>query len=597
MKINDRMAWGFMGGVIGLNEPTEAELLAYIMANFPPNLFIDPEQGIVDSSGNNVTVTVNGSPTQNLTGGLNNRGYIALDGVDDALVSNRVDIGTHAFVFRHNNTSQMLLNVPTSDTGAGDGPKFFKQGFQWNNGSSYYAHLPDSGGTKQGVRTQINAPSSSWRSFLCRGEGYSYNNGRSVFYGKLTAAANTVVTKMFYGCWGRGDGANLANFTQYDLGLSMIWNDELTDDQMYIVHAYLEKRFDSYGAVTYQYKPETLELDVANPIFNGNSFSESTQDQSYAGFVLPEGVSVLKGLDKAMYGFSDGFNSWTDQDIVLDTGGFGEFDEDGVNVSVGFLEAGAYNIIYAGRSSASYEVGLATSNSPLTGYSKNGSNPIITLAAVNSALSKSYTLLYPMSIVKISGTYYLFITALQSGVNACDIVMLSGASLTTLSNPVIKLTQADTPIKDRLLYSQATRDDTGLPPYSAYLTFGGIHKYAGKYIAMVSPSVLFGDELTNARSAIIYAAIADDENFNFKTIGSGVLIDTGGNSTWNKTQSYLPTIIVNQDGEYLTPFVNASNKWVIPFAGLGTTAEAINTKGQTGFAYAPNKRIVKKLLN
>ncbi|HNP06577.1 MAG TPA: hypothetical protein PKN99_03070 [Cyclobacteriaceae bacterium] len=588
------------GGGYQLTAPTEAELLAYIMANFPPDFFLDPEQGIVDSSGNGVTVTTNGSPSVTPTGGLNNRAYIPLNGSDQAVIVDRVDIGTHAFVFRHNNTSQMLLNVPTSNTGTGDGPKFFKQGFQWNNSGGYYAHLPDSGGTKKGVRTHL-ATAASWRNFLCRGEGYSYNNGRSVFNVKLTAVADTSVTKMFYGCWGRGDGANLANFTAYDLGLSMIWSAELTDEQMYIVHAYLEARFNSYGALTYQSKPATLEIEASNPIFNGNSFSESTQDQAYAGGVLPEGAAIFKGLSKDLFGFSSvdpNLLTWTDEDVVLAAGGFGAFDENGINICVPFKIGATYYLIYGGRNSTSqYQIGYATSNSPLTGYTKYESNPIVTLSAINVSLTKSYTLLYPNALAVIDGTYYLFLNALQSGVNACDIVVVSGASLNSLGNAAIILTQADSPVKDRLLYGTGTtRDDTNLPEYSTYCTLTGLHRFAGKFIAQFSVSNIFGDALVNARSAVVFSAISDTIDSGWKTIGSGVLIDTGAAGTWNRTQSYLGGMIVDQDGEFLTPFVNPSGKWIIPFAGLGTTADAINTHGMTGYAYAPNKRIVENLL-
>jgi len=597
------MSWFFKPmGVIGesgevLPALTEQELYAYIMTNFPPDFLLDPEQGIIDSSGKGVVITQNGAPTLNVSGGLNNRGYIAFDGVDDALIINRVDIGTHAFIFRHNNTSQMLLNVPTSDTGTGDGPKFFKAGFQWNNSGGYYAHLPASGGTLKGVRTALGT-SASWRNFLCRGEGYSYNNGRSVFNAKLTATAATTVTKMFYGCWGRGDGANLANFTAYDLGLSMIWNAQLTDHQMYVVNAYLEKRFDSYGRLTYQYKPATIEYEATNPIFNGNINSETTKDQAYSGTVLPEGVAIFKGLAKDLYGFSSvdpNLVMWSDEPAVLTSGSFGQFDESGINIGVMFKEDAVYKILYAGRGSGSiYNIGLATSVSPLSGYTKDATNPVVSISAVNTALSKAYTFMMPNSILKISGTYYLFVNALQSGVNACDIILLSGSSLTALGNPSIILTQGDSPIKDRELYSGAVRDDTGWPYYSVYVTLTGVFKHSGKYIGFFSVSNVFGDALIEERSAIIFAAIADDTNFNFKVVGSGILIDTGGPGTWNKTQSYLGQIVVDQDGEYATPTV-IDDKWMIAFAGLGTTAEAINTHGMTGFAYAP-KKIVESLI-
>lgn len=597
MKINDRMAWGFMGGVIGLNEPTEAELLAYIMANFPPNLFIDPEQGIVDSSGNNVTVTPSGSPTLNASGGLNNRGYISFDGVDDALIVDRVDNLTHAIVFRNNNAAQFILNVPTANTGGGDAPKFIKQGIQY--ASSKYRFLPDSGGSIVPAYSELTDSAPTWRTFLCK-PAYFYNNGQSAFASNSTVLADTTVTKMFYAAWGRGDGTLLAAFGQIDLGLSMIWNTQLTKEQLGIVHAYFQKRFASYGDITYLYKPETLSLEATNPVFDGNVNSGSTQDQAYSGQILGEGSAVFKGLTKDLYGFSSvdsNLVTWSDEPLVLVTGGGGSFDENGINHTLFFKEGSTYYLVYTGRNaSTEFQIGLATSSSPLSGYTKDGSNPIISLADLNVPLSKTYDFIQTQAIIKVGATYYIFLTCGDiGGTDASDIVMMSGNSLTTFANPIIKLTLASTPIKSYLVGTTANRDTNGWPQFCRSLQIGGIHRYGGKIVAMIA-SGTGSDELVTAKSTVIFALIADDDgNFNFKCIGNDLLIDTGGTSTWNKTMSYNPDIL-KDDNLSLTPKVVGSNH-VIYFAGLGTTAEAINTKGQTGFAYAPNKRIVKKLLN
>lgn len=82
------VANGSNGGGASLTPPTESELLDYIMANFPPDFFLDPEQGLVDSSGNGVTVTTNGSPTVNASGGLNVRGQVAFAYAPKAIVKN-----------------------------------------------------------------------------------------------------------------------------------------------------------------------------------------------------------------------------------------------------------------------------------------------------------------------------------------------------------------------------------------------------------------------------------------------------------------------------------------------------------------------------
>lgn len=152
--------------------PTESEILAYIMANFPPDLMIDPEVGISDASGNGVTITAAGSPTLNATGGPNNRAYINLDGSDDAIISDRVDIGTQCMILRQGAVAgQMILNVPTADTGTGDGPKFFKQGIQCRTSApAVFVFLPDSGGTKLGIRGETGHIANTWQTLLHRGD-------------------------------------------------------------------------------------------------------------------------------------------------------------------------------------------------------------------------------------------------------------------------------------------------------------------------------------------------------------------------------------------------------------------------------------------
>jgi hypothetical protein len=570
---------------------TEEQLLAYIMANFPPDLILDPEQGLVDSSGNNVTITTNGTPTLNASGGLNNRGYVSMDGTDDAIISDRVDIGTHAIVFRHNSAGIAILNVPTSNTGTGDSPKFWKQGIVYSGSPSRYTFYPDSGGTIRPVTCELSA-SEDWRCFVHRGEGYIYNNGQSVFRIKATAVADTTVTKMFYGCWGRGDGANLAQFTQYDLGLSMIWNAALTDEQLHILHAYLELRYNSYGKVTYQYIAEELELEPNNPVFAGNEFSDDDYEQSYPVKVLPSGHAIYKSATKDMYGSSatpPDFLTWTDQPRVLETGGFNEFDQNGIGTAIYRQLESTYYIIYGGRLNTQYTIGFATSASPLTGYVKHSGNPIIDLDMINVPLEKEYTLLYPMDWKIINGTHHLFIIGTNL-TSETAIILLTGDSLTTLANPRIILDWRDTFMKPDIGNYSNNRDDSGLPTDECFMALGGIHRIGGGKIAGLICWGNQGDQLTTARSMVILPIVADDDNqFNFKTV-AGISIDTGGDNTWNKTQSYYPDMVLVQDGEWMTPFVH-NNKWIIPFAGLGTTEEDINTHGFSGFAYAPKKLI------
>lgn len=580
--------WGSEGG---LTPPTEQQILAYIMANFPPDLFIDPENGIVDSSGNNVPISVNGSPTVHASGGPDNRAYIELDGVDDAIISDRVDIGTQAIILQQGAVAgQMILNVPTTDTGSGDNPKFFKQGIQCRTSApAVFQFLPDSGGTKLSVRAETGHVAGTWQALFHRGDDYAYKNGQNFGASTQAAVADTTVTKMFFGCWGYGNGTNLSLFTEYDLGLYMSWNAELTDDQMYILNAYLELRSGTYGNKTYLYRAGSVDIEATNPVLNGNTNSEAPQTQSYAGNILPDGFAYYKGYTKDIYVSTtpdSDFLNWVDGPLVLDENA-GTWDESGLNSCYVFKEGSTYNMLYSGRNASNqFQIGLATSNDPDGTFVKDGGNPVVTLTDVNTDTGKSYAYLSAMALFKSGSTYYLFMNASDNVTSStfADIVLVTGNSLTTLGNAEIVLTNRDSPIKFYSASHTAFTDPLGYTTQIRFMDFGGLYKSGNKLFAFASFAKISGDEFTDARSRIIFPIIADDDgNFNFKVICDPI-VETGGSGTWNRTQVYDPKILLQQDGEYLTPFL-VNNKLLLSFAALGTTADAINESGQTGYGY------------
>lgn len=582
-----------------INAATESELYNYIMANFPPDLFIDPEVGISDASGSGVTITTAGSPTLNASGGPNGRAYIALDGVDDVIISDRVDIGTQAIILKQGAANgQMILNVPTTDTGSGDNPKFFKQGIQSRTSAPVvFQFMADS---QQPVRSEVGYVASTWRSFVHRGNDYLYQNGAHTGANVQTALANTTVTKMFFGAWGWGNGTNISLFTAYDLGLYMSWNAELTDDQMYILNAYIELRSGTYGNRTYLYKADdTIVAEAGNPVFDGNSNSTSTQTQSYAGNIIPEGYGYYKGYAKDIYvssGPDADYLNWTDGPLVLPSGTASTWDESGVNACYVFKEGSTYNMLYSGRNASNqFQIGLATSSDPDGTFTKDAGNPVVTVSAVNTDTGKSYAYLSAMALFKSGSTYYLFMNASDNVSNStfADIVMVYGTSLTTLDNATIILSNTDSPIKHYNASHTAFADPLGYTAQVRFMDFGGLHRKGDKLFALASFAKISGDEFTDARSRIIFPLIAEDDgNFDFKVI-CDPLIETGGSGTWNRTQIYDPKIMLEQDGEYLTPNL-VNNKLFISCAGLGTTADAVNTSGQTGFFYT--EQLIKKLL-
>jgi hypothetical protein len=585
-----------------INAATESELYDYIMANFPPSLFIDPEVGISDASGNGVTITTAGSPTLNASGGPNDRAYIALDGVNDVIMSDRVDIGTQAIILKQGATNnQMILNVPTSDTGSGDTPKFFKQGIACRSSAPLVFQMyPDSDGTKQSIRMETGHVAGVWQSLIHRGTNYAYKNGQNGAASNIAAVANTTVTKMFFGAWGYGNGTNINNFNQYDLGLYMCWNAELTNDQLYILNAYIESRSGTYGNRTYLYKADdNVIAEATNPVFNGNSNSGAPQTQSYAGNIIPEGYGYYKAYTKDLYvssGPDSDYLNWTDGPLVLPSGTSGTWDESGINSCYVFKEGSTYNMLYSGRNASNqFQIGLATSSDPDGTFTKDGGNPVVTISAVNTDTGKSYAYLSAMALVKSGSTYYLFMNASDNVSNStfADIVMVSGTSLTTLDDATIILSNTDSPIKHYNASHTAFTDPLGYTAQIRFMDFGGVHRKGDKLFALASFAKVSGDEFTEARSRIIFPLIAEDDgNFDFKVICDPV-IETGGAGTWNRTQIYDPKIMLEQDGEYLTPNL-VNNKLFISCAGLGTTADAVNTSGQTGFYYATN--LIKQLL-
>lgn len=585
------------GGAAQLTPPTEMELLAAINIADRPNIVIRPDDGVyTDVSGNNVAVSSLGTPTIE-TGGQNNKKFLKTLSINgDGLVMDRVDHGTMVCVFRTNAGAGHVINVPTSNTGGGDAPKFFKQGIVVS--SSRYRFLPDSNGTKKGIDMD-EAVDGNWKAFVCRGEGYAHKNGQSKFRAKLTAIADTTVNKMFFNGWGRGDGANFVALGDTDLLLYMVWDHEVSDDVLSLIEAYVEIfTGDLYSTRTYLYRASTLEFDSNNAVFQGNSFSESTQDQFYRVQLLPEGVGIGKGLAKNLYGTTtNDFINFTDQPAVIATGSFGEWDSNGHNISCTVKDGDTYYLFITGRdASSNFQIGLATSSSPLSGFTKDAGNPIITLTTVNTALTKTYNSLAFIKGWKKDGVYYCFIGARDSTgtFNPKDVILCTGSAWNTWNTFTYKFSTTDTILKPHVSGYTTTKDDTGF--FGACIDITGLDfvEQGGKLTGYIGIGCNT-DELTTTRAHHIFPIIAEDDgNYNFKIV-CDVAIDSGSHD-YDRNMVYLPAIMIKQDGQF-TKAAELNGKWVITYANLGLTSEAVNTKGWTSIAYAPNKRIVENLLN
>jgi hypothetical protein len=134
--------------------------------------------------------------------------------------------------------------------------------------------------------------------------------------------------------------------------------------------------------------------------------------------------------------------SWSGATDILTPGGSGEWDEGGIWCPQFFAVDGTYYLFYTGydASGGGVSVGLATSDTVNSGYTRHGSNPLLTADAGDFRQGSVEV----TGMAQFGGTYYMYLTNLS--VNDNDMPAHARKIWYATSDDLITWTQSTTPI-------------------------------------------------------------------------------------------------------------------------------------------------------
>jgi len=120
------------------------------------------------------------------------------------------------------------------------------------------------------------------------------------------------------------------------------------------------------------------EAGISNPILDNITGEEHIPDPDVIKVGSTWYMFLGRGLGAAMQIYrltsSDG-KSWSDPQMVIDTGGAGAWDEDGVLSPTVIYEDGTFYLWYTGEDAEYYQTGLATSTNGID-FTKDAGNPV-----------------------------------------------------------------------------------------------------------------------------------------------------------------------------------------------------------------------------
>lgn len=176
---------------------------------------------------------------------------------------------------------------------------------------------------------------------------------------------------------------------------------------------------------------------ASNPVIAG--FVGQATDQSYPPFVWKEGSTYYamaeSGNPICSWSSTDG-KTFTQQNVIITNGTAGQFDDAYIYQPIIRKESSTYYLFYGARQGTVYpytqgSVGLATSTSPISGYTKQGQ--FFTVADYNAVFNSNMDGIILADIIKISGTYYWF--GIASDVSRFEIFYGTSSSITTKPTP------------------------------------------------------------------------------------------------------------------------------------------------------------------
>jgi predicted GH43/DUF377 family glycosyl hydrolase len=153
-------------------------------------------------------------------------------------------------------------------------------------------------------------------------------------------------------------------------------------------------------------------------------------------------TAKVSGTNRIRLKTSADGESWSGATDILTPGGSGEWDEGGIWCPQFFAVDGTYYLFYTGydASGEGVSVGLATSSTVNSGYSRHGSNPLLTAAAGDFRQGSVEV----TGMAQFGGTYYMYLTNLS--VNDNDMPAHARKIWYATSDDLTTWTQSTTPI-------------------------------------------------------------------------------------------------------------------------------------------------------
>lgn len=323
------------------------------------------------------------------------------------------------------------------------------------------------------------------------------------------------------------------------VGFRLFANDSDTGDQAWWDEARMRNYINDM-----EYSPFSPSRESSNPVTFGTS---GNPNQAYVPAVAkgPDGTfyQVTKSAPY-LWGFSssDGV-TWTDEGQILSLGSDSSWESNKHSWPVLNYnpDDSTWYLYYTGNESggAPRRVGLATSSSPLSGYTKHADNPIADASAVGS----QYDMLQFMDHVIYNGTHYWYGYARDKndeGTNPNKLVLYSGSTWTDPTFDTVLLDGANVPVPgNSLIGANVFIDDSGTWRWT--FTAGRL-----------------GEDVWNEMR--LYSA--DGSGPKDFTPRKEVMLTPGDPGKWSERRVYDSIWLKKQDGNYLTPRKPDGNLWM-----------------------------------
>lgn len=311
-----------------------------------------------------------------------------------------------------------------------------------------------------------------------------------------------------------------------------------------------------------------------NPVLNGFDGSGSTSTtQSYPpGIFLDDDgkyYCLADSGDANIVSFSsDDGKTFTKESVTLQTGSSGSWDESSISDAWIRKNGSTYYLIYACLSNTTNQIncGYATSSSPISGYTKFGSNPILTCATYNAFFGGKVDRLVLYDVVKVDSIYYWFGIAFDA--SRSEIFLATANSWMgdlTLVKVLFKACDSDV-TKNSILGCSVFKESWGW-----VMTFNTMNRAFG----------------TRGQSNIRCAFCTDFIPNNFTCIDQ-VLLDVGANGSWEQDKVYIGRWLKKSTDDSFQDLIQVSGKYRLYYAGEGDIGQNQGLSGLAEYDSIPN---------